>query len=172
MLTGEIRSQIDAIWNAFWSGGISNPLEVMEQITYLLFLRRLDEMHTLEENKAQRLNQPMARRIYPEGNDAKGRDYQDLRWSRFNLKKSLELSLIIYLSCIPWGWSWYYQKNPLTQMVSKKSVSKSVKLPLWLPIRSMEKSILSGIHRHKSPPGAIAIFYPVSKDRALIRTLG
>ena len=36
MLTGELRSQIDAIWNSFWSGGISNPLEVMEQITYLL----------------------------------------------------------------------------------------------------------------------------------------
>jgi HsdM N-terminal domain len=40
MLTGEIRNQIDAIWNAFWSGGISNPLEVIEQITYLLFIRR------------------------------------------------------------------------------------------------------------------------------------
>ena len=35
MLTGELRSQIDAIWNSFWTGGISNPLEVMEQITYL-----------------------------------------------------------------------------------------------------------------------------------------
>jgi hypothetical protein len=43
MLTGELRSQIDAIWNSFWSGGISNPMEVMEQITYLLFLRRLDD---------------------------------------------------------------------------------------------------------------------------------
>jgi type I restriction enzyme M protein len=52
MLTGELRSQIDAIWNAFWSGGISNPMEVMEQITYLLFLRRLDDLHTLEENKS------------------------------------------------------------------------------------------------------------------------
>ena len=39
MLTGEIRNQIDRIWDAFWSGGISNPLEVIEQITYLLFLR-------------------------------------------------------------------------------------------------------------------------------------
>ena len=37
MLTGEIRNQIDRIWDAFWSGGISNPLEVIEQITYLLF---------------------------------------------------------------------------------------------------------------------------------------
>lgn len=33
MLTGELRSQVDAIWNAFWSGGISNPMEVLEQIT-------------------------------------------------------------------------------------------------------------------------------------------
>ena len=47
MLTGEIRSQIDAIWDAFWSGGISNPLEVIEQITYLLFLRRLSSVHAL-----------------------------------------------------------------------------------------------------------------------------
>jgi type I restriction enzyme M protein len=38
MITGEIRSQIDRIWDAFWSGGISNLLEVIEQITYLLFL--------------------------------------------------------------------------------------------------------------------------------------
>lgn len=83
MLTGEIRSQTDAIWNAFWSGGISNPLEVMEQITYLLFLRRLDELHTLEENKSQRLGKPIERRIYPEGKDARGRAYNDLRWSRF-----------------------------------------------------------------------------------------
>ena len=37
MLSGEIRNQIDAIWNTFWTGGISNPLEVIEQITYLLF---------------------------------------------------------------------------------------------------------------------------------------
>ncbi|WP_211461997.1 class I SAM-dependent DNA methyltransferase [Collimonas silvisoli] len=83
MLTGEIRSQIDSIWNAFWSGGISNPLEVIEQITYLLFLRRLDDLHTLEESKAVRLSKPIERRVFPPGQDAKGRDYDDLRWSRF-----------------------------------------------------------------------------------------
>ncbi len=71
MLTGELRSQIDAIWNAFWTGGISNPLEVSEQITYLLFLRRLDELQTLEELKAQRLKKPIERRIFPEGREAK-----------------------------------------------------------------------------------------------------
>ncbi len=44
MITGEIRRQIDRIWDAFWLGGISNPLEVIEQITYLLFLHRLDDL--------------------------------------------------------------------------------------------------------------------------------
>jgi type I restriction enzyme M protein len=44
MLTGELRNQIDQIWNAFWSGGIANPLEVIEQITCLLFIKRLDEI--------------------------------------------------------------------------------------------------------------------------------
>jgi type I restriction enzyme M protein len=83
MITGAIKSQIDQVWNAFWSGGISNPLEVIEQITYLLFLRRLDDLHTLEENKATRLKEPMARRVFPEGRDSRGRPYDDFRWCRF-----------------------------------------------------------------------------------------
>ncbi len=64
MLTGELRNKIDTVWNAFWSGGIANPLEVMEQITYLLFIRGLDDAHTREENRANRLGKPMARRKF------------------------------------------------------------------------------------------------------------
>ena len=66
MITGDIRNRIDQIWNAFWAGGIANPLEVIEQITYLLFIRRLDDLQTLEENKANRLKQSIQRRIFPE----------------------------------------------------------------------------------------------------------
>ena len=78
MLTGEIRSQIDSIWNDFWSGGVSNPLSVIEQITYLLFIKRLDELHTVEERKASTLKIPMERRIFPEGKDDRGcRDPSD-----------------------------------------------------------------------------------------------
>src|ERR1700680_4898834 len=87
MLTGEIRSQIDAIWNAFWTGGISNPLEVIEQITYLLFLRRLDDLQTLQELKAERLKKPLEQRLAPEGKDSKKLPYEEMRWSRF---KNLE----------------------------------------------------------------------------------
>jgi type I restriction enzyme M protein len=95
MLTGELRSQIDALWNSFWTGGISNPMEVMEQITYLLFLRRLDDLHTLEENKSLRLGKPMERRNFPEGLDAKGRNYNDLRWSRFKNFAAPEMYTVV-----------------------------------------------------------------------------
>ncbi|MEF3063436.1 N-6 DNA methylase [Pandoraea apista] len=95
MLTGEIRSQINAIWDSFWSGGISNPLEVMEQITYLLFIRRLDEMHTLEEQKAVVTGKPQVTRIFPLGKDEKGREYSDLRWSRFKNFAAPEMYTVV-----------------------------------------------------------------------------
>lgn len=88
MITGELKSKIDAIWNDFWSGGISNPLEVMEQLTYLLFIKGLDEAQTRAERKANRTGQPIVDPIFPAGefrpDDAtKARPYEDLRWSRF-----------------------------------------------------------------------------------------
>jgi len=95
VLTGEIRAQVDRIWDAFWSGGISNPLEVIEQITYLLFIKRLDELQTLEELKAERLKQPMDRRIFPKGKDAKGRAYQDFRWSRLKNLAPAEMFTLV-----------------------------------------------------------------------------
>ncbi len=83
MITGDIKSKVDKIWDSFWTGGVSNPLEVMEQITYLLFIKRLDDLQTLEENKANRTNKPIERRTFPVGKDPKKRSYEDLRWSRF-----------------------------------------------------------------------------------------
>ncbi|MBI1294136.1 N-6 DNA methylase [bacterium] len=76
MITGEIRSKVDRIWDTMWSGGISNPLSVIEQLTYLLFIKRLDELHTLRESKAARLGTPIEDPIFTP-------DQQALRWSRF-----------------------------------------------------------------------------------------
>ncbi|MFR9752273.1 type I restriction-modification system subunit M [Nocardia sp. 004] len=76
MITGELRSKIDRLWDAFWSGGISNPLEVIEQITYLMFLRRLEQLQTGKERKATRTGLPIEDPVYlPEQNH--------LRWSVF-----------------------------------------------------------------------------------------
>ncbi len=95
ILTGDLRNKVDNIWDAFWSGGISNPLEVLEQLTYLLFIRRLDELQTLEEKKANRTGKPIERRIYPEGKDQTGRSWDDLRWSRFKQKSPTEMFSIV-----------------------------------------------------------------------------
>ena len=76
MITGELKSKVDRVWNTFWSGGVSNPLDVIEQMTYLLFLRRLDEAHILEERKAAFTGKPIeAPRFTPE--------QEGLRWSSF-----------------------------------------------------------------------------------------
>ena len=84
MLTGQIRNQVDTVWTAFWSGGISNPLEVIEQFTYLLYIKGLDEQQNLKERKATRTGRPVEKPVFPEGTDERGRSYADLRWK--NLK--------------------------------------------------------------------------------------
>ena len=95
MLTGELRNQVDRVWLAIYSGGISNPLSVVEQLTYMLFLRRLDELQTLEENRSARLGRPLQRVIFPEGTDAKGCNYEDMRWSRLKNKSPNEMFNIV-----------------------------------------------------------------------------
>lgn len=75
MVTGELKHKIDRIWEIFWTGGITNPLSVIEQITYLLFIRRLDEIDTKKEKEAVLL-----------GVEHKGyfTDKQEqLRWNKF-----------------------------------------------------------------------------------------
>jgi len=95
MLTGTIRTQIDQIWNAFWSGGVSNPLSVIEQLTFLLFIKRLDEIHTREQSKAEMLGTQMDRRIFPDGADDRGEAYDNLRWSRFRNFEPREMMRIV-----------------------------------------------------------------------------
>jgi type I restriction enzyme M protein len=76
MITGELKTKVDNIWDTMWSGGVSNPLTVIEQLTYLLFIKRLDELHTLRESKAARLRQDIEEPIFDFNQN-------DLRWSRF-----------------------------------------------------------------------------------------
>ncbi|TFD36623.1 SAM-dependent DNA methyltransferase [Cryobacterium sp. TMT2-10] len=98
MVTGELKSQIDKVWKAFWTGGIANPVEIIEQITYLLFIKRLDELHTKEENKANRLGVAIENRVFPEGDDDAARTprpYNDLRWSVFANRDSTEMFEIL-----------------------------------------------------------------------------
>ncbi len=75
MITGELKSKIDRLWDAFWSGGISNPLEVIEQITYLMFLRRLEDIQAAKDRQHQRTGRPIKDPVYTPDDEA-------LRWTK------------------------------------------------------------------------------------------
>tara|TARA_R110000868_G_scaffold378231_2_gene643649 strand:+ start:4955 stop:6376 length:1422 start_codon:yes stop_codon:yes gene_type:complete len=75
MVTGELKRRIDALWTEFWQGGITNPLSVIEQITFLMYARLLDINETRDENRQKRTGKPFTRRFKE--------DEQNLRWSQF-----------------------------------------------------------------------------------------
>lgn len=85
MLTGKIRNDIDKLWEKFWTGGITNPLTVIEQISYLMFARMLDMQEDVAERKANRTGKPFDR-LFP--NTPEG---QLLRWKNFRNMSGKEL---------------------------------------------------------------------------------
>src|SRR4051812_18927293 len=94
MITGELKSQVDRLWDAFWAGGIANPLEVIEQITYLLFIKRLDDLHTAREKRATRLKRPIEQPIFTS-------EQETFRWSRFKNEAPAEMYRIVSQQVFP-----------------------------------------------------------------------
>jgi len=58
MVTGELKSKIDSLWEIFWTGGLTNPLDVIEQMTYLMFIHDLDESDNTHAKEAAMLGLP------------------------------------------------------------------------------------------------------------------
>ena len=75
MITGEVKNKVDKIWETFWTGGITNPLTVIEQFTYLIFVKSLDDKQLQNELEAELLGIPVER-IFDE-------EHKDLRWHNF-----------------------------------------------------------------------------------------
>lgn len=108
MITGELKSQVDKIWEAFWTGGVSNPMSVIEQFTYLLFIRRLDEQELLEEKKANMIGTKVE-------NPTFSADQNELRWNHFkNLEASMMFDLLTKTT----------SERPLTVFDHLKSLGK------------------------------------------------
>ena len=77
MITGVIKNKVDKIWTDIWAGGITNPLTVIEQLTYLMFIRSLDEKE-LETEEFEHMTGEKMEKIFPQS--AVG---QSMRWSKF-----------------------------------------------------------------------------------------
>ena len=88
MITGQIKSQIDQIWETFWTGGITNSITLLEQMTYLLFMKMLDDAQIRQESKALALGTQVNDPMFDYGkwhNPDTDQDVpmSDLRWSNF-----------------------------------------------------------------------------------------
>ena len=75
MITGELRNKIDSLWLMFYTGGITNPLDVIEQVTYLMFIRDLDEIDNIRSKESVMLGVPY--------NSIFNQDGQQMKWSVF-----------------------------------------------------------------------------------------
>lgn len=95
MLTGEIRNKVDKIWSDLWAGGISNPITVIEQLTYLMFIRSLDEKE-LENESLEALSGEPVSRIFPQDTDG-----QSMRWSQFKTKDPRDIFEIVSTKVFP-----------------------------------------------------------------------
>lgn len=94
MITGELKNKIDKIWETFWTGGITNPLDVIEQFTYLLFIKQLDDVETTKENEANFLGVPYEP-MFPG-------DSQKYRWSKYkNLGSADEMYDLVLNGVFP-----------------------------------------------------------------------
>lgn len=88
MTNGDLRNKIDKLWTDFWTGGITNPLTVIEQITYLFFCRMLDEAEINRERAATRTGKPYKPLWF-------AKDQQNLRWGHFRHKMGDELLTLV-----------------------------------------------------------------------------
>ena len=95
MVTGAIKNKVDKIWTDIWAGGITNPLTVIEQLTYLMFIRSLDEKELATEDFENMAGEKMEH-IFPAS--AAG---QSMRWSRFKDKDSREIFLTMQQRVFP-----------------------------------------------------------------------
>lgn len=96
MLTGKIRTDIDKLWEKFWTGGITNPLTVIEQISYLMFSRMLDMQEDVAERKANRMGKTFDR-LFPETPEG-----QLLRWKNFKNMSGKPLHSHLKNNVYPW----------------------------------------------------------------------
>lgn len=100
MITGEIKNRIDTIWDAFWTGGITNSITILEQMTYLFFMKMLDDAQKTKEANASFMGVEVKDPTFKSGmwkNPDTGMDvpYDNLRWSVFKNKEAEEMYRII-----------------------------------------------------------------------------
>ena len=95
MITGTIKNKVDKIWTDMWAGGITNPITVIEQLTYLMFIRSLDEKE-LETEAFENMSGEKMSKIFPQTSNG-----QAMRWSKFKDRHPAEIFELISQRVFP-----------------------------------------------------------------------
>lgn len=132
MITGELRNKVDKIWENFWTGGITNPLEVIEQFTYLLFIKGLDDNETIKESEASFLGLPFEG-TFPQ-------DKQHLRWSKFKNEEPTAMYNIVANEVFPFIKNLHADGNSAYSKYMGDAIFK-------IPTPSMLAKIVDGIDK-------------------------
>ena len=107
MITGELKNKVDAIWDTIWTGGITSPITVLEQITYLIFMKLLDDNQLKAEANANILGVPLKNKVFKDGicviseEPRIETDYQNLRWHVFHNFEPKEMLDTIQMYVFP-----------------------------------------------------------------------
>lgn len=136
MLTGEIKNKVDRIWETFWTGGITNPLEVIEQFTYLLFIKQLDDIETTKESEAEFLGVPYMG-LFPG-------DMQHVRWSKFKNEEASQMYNIVLNEVFPFIKTLHPDGDSAYSRYMSDAIFK-------IPTPQMLTKIIDGIDRLELP---------------------
>ncbi|RDU38923.1 SAM-dependent DNA methyltransferase [Neobacillus piezotolerans] len=130
MITGEFKNKVDKVWETFWTGGITNPLTVIEQFTYLLYIKGLDDSEKKKELDAELLGLDFEG-IFP-------KDQPQLRWSIFSNMGPDEMFRVVSLEVFPF----------IKGLGGKKSVyTKFMKDAIFvIPTPSLLSRVVAGIN--------------------------
>ena len=108
MITGELKNKIDSLWNVFWTGGVTNPLTVVEQMTYLMFIRDLDDADLRHQQEAEMLGLGEYKSIFNEKvkviyspDNIQEIDANEFRWSHFKDLEATQMYALVQNGVFP-----------------------------------------------------------------------
>lgn len=150
-----LKSKIEQLWNKFWSGGISNPLTAIEQITYLLFMKRLDDLDLKSQADADFLGVPYSSKfdgIFEIPGTQQTVDRQTLRWSHFKHLPAEEMLVHVQTKVFPFLRQMNGDESPFTHHM-KNAVFIIPKPSLLVEAISTIEEIFQEIERDSSQGG-------------------
>ena len=140
MITGEIKNKVDQIWDAFWNSGVTTSITVLEQMTYLFFMKMLDDTQRKEEANAALFGNTLANPTFPDGNWRNPETgieipYHDMRWHVFkntgsaNMFRMVKDNVFVFIKTIGSGQESAYSRYMSTAIFlipSERTLQKVV----------------------------------------------